>query len=99
MLPPTVSDGAGPQERSGKACAPTVIAAKVKPIGSGGQGISLETKVESFFDAKSNTITYLVWDEASSRAAIIDPGARLRPCDRHGLHPLDRRHPRPRGGS
>ena len=38
-----------------------------------GGGISLKTKVESFFDAKSNTVSYLVWDEASSRAAVIDP--------------------------
>ena len=33
----------------------------------------MKTKVESFFDSKSNTITYLVWDEVTSRAAIIDP--------------------------
>jgi glyoxylase-like metal-dependent hydrolase (beta-lactamase superfamily II) len=33
----------------------------------------LETKVESFFEVKSNTISYLVWDEATARAAVIDP--------------------------
>ena len=33
----------------------------------------MKTRVESFFDSKSNTITYLVWDETTSRAAIIDP--------------------------
>jgi len=33
----------------------------------------LEIKVESFFDAKSNTVTYLVWDAASLKGAVIDP--------------------------
>jgi glyoxylase-like metal-dependent hydrolase (beta-lactamase superfamily II) len=73
MPPPTVSDGADPPERFGKACAPTVIAAKVKQDGSRGQGIRLKARVESFFEAKSNTITYLVWDDASLRAAVVDP--------------------------
>jgi len=30
-------------------------------------------KSEAFFDADTNTVTYLVWDEVSSEALVIDP--------------------------
>ena len=29
--------------------------------------------LKSFFDAVTNTVTYLVWDPATRAAAIIDP--------------------------
>ena len=30
-------------------------------------------KIKAFFDTATNTVTYLVWDEATRQAAIIDP--------------------------
>ncbi|HVZ14427.1 MAG TPA: MBL fold metallo-hydrolase [Bauldia sp.] len=30
-------------------------------------------KIQSFFDEPTNTISYLVWDEATKRGAVIDP--------------------------
>ena len=31
------------------------------------------TSIEAFFDPKTSTVTYIVWDRATKRAAIIDP--------------------------
>ena len=31
------------------------------------------TSIEAFFDPKTWTVTYVVWDRATKRAAIIDP--------------------------
>ncbi|MGE3644724.1 MAG: MBL fold metallo-hydrolase [Beijerinckiaceae bacterium] len=30
-------------------------------------------KIEAFFDEPTNTVSYLVWDEATKKAAIVDP--------------------------
>jgi glyoxylase-like metal-dependent hydrolase (beta-lactamase superfamily II) len=32
-----------------------------------------EARIRAFFDEPTNTVAYLVWDEATKRAAIIDP--------------------------
>jgi hypothetical protein len=38
-----------------------------------GMQMSGNPQVESFFDQSSNTISYLVWDNATLRGAIVDP--------------------------
>ena len=35
--------------------------------------MSSDPEVEGFFHSSSNTITYLVWDEATKRGALVDP--------------------------
>lgn len=42
-------------------------------------------QIQAFRDEAANTVTYLVSDPATRQAAVIDPGARLRPPLRPGV--------------
>ena len=53
-------------------------AAKIRPGDCLG---SAPPEVRGFFDPASNTITYLVWDEATREAAVIDPVLDFDPAD------------------
>ena len=55
--------------------------------------------VRAFFDEPTNTISYLVGDPATKRAAIIDPVLDYDPASGRSPTAFGRRHPRRGGGA
>src|SRR5688572_23543703 len=45
----------------------------VVETGAKERGMSIEPRIRAFFDERTNTISYLVWEEEEGRGAVIDP--------------------------